>query len=544
MPWPLSQDYNEAIQSPDSSFADPELRGGQPVTNALGMPMPRSGNFADVYEFICASGAKWAIKCFTREVSGLQQRYSEISKHLMQAKLPFTVDFKYLEKGIRIHGQWYPVLKMQWVDGFLLNEFVRNNLDKPALLEELGKIWLRMARRLREADLAHADLQHGNILLVTGSQASSLAVKLIDYDGMWVPALANKKSGEVGHPAYQHPARLQQGTYSAEVDRVPLLVVACALRCLVVGGKSLWGRYDNGDNLLFRETDLKAPDKSPLFKELDGISDPQARTLVRELHDALQQKLEDVPVIDKLLPETKLPNVRVPANPTTAAKPGHPLATTGSSWDFDEASSPESKRREKVRRRGIPFWALVAGGGVVAVVFVSTLLLVFLWPDTLKPIAKGNQPGNREHIDKVADKGKDKDADKGKDADNGKDKDKVKPDMDGKPIEVKNENGKGVFQGKLLKTDPIYKGGKKHKMLLFQMEAGKTYQIDMTSNAFDSYLFLESPSGKYITEDDDSGGYPNARIIHKATDAGQYRIACTSFHPATGDFKVTICQTN
>jgi hypothetical protein len=48
MPWPLSQDYNEAIQSPDSSFADVELCGGQAVNNALGMPMPRSGNFADV----------------------------------------------------------------------------------------------------------------------------------------------------------------------------------------------------------------------------------------------------------------------------------------------------------------------------------------------------------------------------------------------------------------------------------------------------------------------------------------------------------------
>jgi hypothetical protein len=118
------------------------------------------------------------------------------------------------------------------------------------------------------------------------------------------------------------------------------------------------------------------------------------------------------------------------------------------------------------------------------------------------------------------------------------------PGDDGKPIEMKNENGKGVFQGKLLKTDPIDKGGKKHKMLLFQMEAGKTYQIDMTSNAFDSYLYLESPSGKYITEDDDGGGFPSARIIHKATDAGLYRIACTYFSPATGDFKVTIRQTD
>src|SRR4051812_33378973 len=112
MPWPQSQDYNEAIQSPDSSFADPELRAGQAVTNALGMPLPRSGNFADVYEFVGGSGAKWAVKCFTREVAGLRERYAEISKHLAQAGLPFTVDFVYLDKGIRVRGQWYPVLKM------------------------------------------------------------------------------------------------------------------------------------------------------------------------------------------------------------------------------------------------------------------------------------------------------------------------------------------------------------------------------------------------------------------------------------------------
>src|SRR5438128_635398 len=131
MPWPLSQDYNEAIQNPGSSFADPELRGGRAVTNALGIPLPRSGNFADVYQFIGASGATWAVKCFTREVSGLQERYCEINKCLFHAKLPFTIDFDYLGRGMRIGGQCYPVLKMQWVEGFLLNEFVRNNLDKP-----------------------------------------------------------------------------------------------------------------------------------------------------------------------------------------------------------------------------------------------------------------------------------------------------------------------------------------------------------------------------------------------------------------------------
>ncbi len=191
MPWPLSQDYNEAIQDPQTCCADPELRGGQPVTNALGMPMPRSGNFADVYEFIGASGAKWAIKCFTRAVPGLRERYTEISKHLIHAKLPFTVDFEFLQRGIRIRGDWYPALKMQWVEGFLLNEFVRNNLDNPAALEGLGKIWLRMAKHLRDANMAHADLQHGNVILVPGKSAGHLSVKLIDYDGMWVPGQAD-----------------------------------------------------------------------------------------------------------------------------------------------------------------------------------------------------------------------------------------------------------------------------------------------------------------------------------------------------------------
>ena len=40
MAWPQSQDYNEALQNPQTSFGDAELRGGQAATNAMGMPMP------------------------------------------------------------------------------------------------------------------------------------------------------------------------------------------------------------------------------------------------------------------------------------------------------------------------------------------------------------------------------------------------------------------------------------------------------------------------------------------------------------------------
>ena len=93
MAWPLPQDYNEAVQGPRASFSDPDLRGGGPVLNALGIPIPCSGNFADVYEVRSPPGGRWAVKCFTREVPGLRERYAAISRHLQGVRLPFVVDF-------------------------------------------------------------------------------------------------------------------------------------------------------------------------------------------------------------------------------------------------------------------------------------------------------------------------------------------------------------------------------------------------------------------------------------------------------------------
>jgi regulation of enolase protein 1 (concanavalin A-like superfamily) len=360
MSWPLSQDYNEAIQDPRSSFSDAELQAGEAVGNALGIPLPRSGNFADVYEVRCPSGARWAVKCFTREVHGLRERYGEISKYLRQANLPFTVEFQYLEQGIRVRGQWFPILKMQWVEGFVLNEFVRDNLDKKPILHSLGQIWLRMARRLRDAKLAHGDLQHGNVMFVPGSNANSLAVKLIDYDGMCVPSLAGKNSGEVGHPAYQHPERLRTGFYGQEVDRFSLLSIATALRCLAVGGRSLWQRYDNGDNLLFRQADLQSPAESPLFQELLAIGDSQAQRLVTELYRACQGPLAAVPWVTDLAPREK----HAAKVTLTAAAPATTVQVPD--WDFSDADSGTPLIRKRRPAAGVPLALWGALGGMAA----------------------------------------------------------------------------------------------------------------------------------------------------------------------------------
>src|SRR5208283_5129271 len=102
--------------------------------------------------------------------------------YLKELQLPFMVEFQFLEQGIRIRNQWYPVLKMHWVEGFTLNGFVKEHLDKPQVLQTLCQIWVKLALRMRQASLAHCDLQHGNVLLVPGKQAGTLSVRLVDYD--------------------------------------------------------------------------------------------------------------------------------------------------------------------------------------------------------------------------------------------------------------------------------------------------------------------------------------------------------------------------
>jgi hypothetical protein len=303
MSWPSATDYNAAVQNPQVCFRDADLRAGQAVGDLFGLPRPHSGNFADVYQVRGADGQGWAVKCFTRPVSGLRQRYQAISDHLRHAQRAFMVDFRYLEEGICVRGQWYPVVKMRWVEGFTLNAFVREQLDRPAVLDRLAHLWARLAQELRDAGMAHGDLQHGNVLLVPGSKRESLALRLIDYDGMWVPALSGTPSGEVGHPNYQHPQRLREGAYDPEVDHFPHLLIYTALRCLRVGGPALWERYDSGDNLLFREEDFRRPAHSRLLRELWALDDRDAQALVGHLLLASRGPLLVVPSLDELVDE-------------------------------------------------------------------------------------------------------------------------------------------------------------------------------------------------------------------------------------------------
>jgi WD40 repeat protein len=413
MPWPHSQDYNEAIQNPATSFSDAELRQGHVVTNAQGLPMPCSGNFADVYQMRCPDGSRWAVKCFTRGNVGLRERYQEISAWLRKVKLPFTVDFSYLEQGIRVAGKWHPVLKMQWVEGLTLNQFVAQNLDKPAMLEALVQIWGKMAKYLRAAEVGHCDLQHGNVLLVRGT-GGALALKLIDYDGIWIPPLTMVKSGEVGHPSYQHPQRLREGTYNIDVDRFPLLLVATALRALKAKGRALWEKYDNGDNILFKETDLLDPNQSALVQELLNLGDPPTTALLIPLLKSLRHGLESAPLLEEIMPgarpapapalsprSTPGPTQHATLSTVLSAARIAPAPTLGQdAQDFGKAVPAASDSPVPfpivATIKSVPVWAFAA---------TITLLVVLSGAVTVFVAVKGNNPPKSALVPSLANNG-------------------------------------------------------------------------------------------------------------------------------------------
>jgi len=62
-----------------------------------------------------------------------------------------------------------------------------------------------------------------------------------------------------------------------------------------------------------------------------------------------------------------------------------------------------------------------------------------------------------------------------------------------------------------------------------KLQKDVTYLIEMDSTDIDSYLILEDAAGKKLAEDDDGGGFPNARIEFRAPADGVYRIIATTF---------------
>ncbi len=290
MYWPSAQDYNEAIQSPSICFSDEELKRGSIDVTVLGLPKVMSGAFASVYKII-SDTTPWAVRCFLNSRADQQNRYRAISDFVIFDDLDCTVPFYYVEEGIRVKGKWYPILKMQWVEGLTLDRFIEHHFRTPQHIAELQRQFGEMALDLLRAGIAHGDLQHGNIIVTPEG------LRLVDYDAFYVPALEGWSSPEVGHPNFQHPGRAASH-FNSDVDNFSVWLIHLSLLAISIDPE-LYRLVDGGDDcILFKHIDLKSPGKSPLFQlllEHPSIELRQAATLILRF---LAQAPESVPRLD------------------------------------------------------------------------------------------------------------------------------------------------------------------------------------------------------------------------------------------------------
>jgi hypothetical protein len=76
----------------------------------------------------------------------------------------------------------------------------------------------------------------------------------------------------------------------------------------------------------------------------------------------------------------------------------------------------------------------------------------------------------------------------------------------------------------------------------FDGAPGRRATIDLTSDDFDTYLVLTSPSGT-VQENDDLDSLYHSQIIADLSDTGTYRVQVTSYAESeTGDYRLTIAQ--
>ena len=292
--YPTPSAYQEAVQFPDSAFLDETLQDATPRTNVLGLPQPISGAFAVVFPMTDARNQRWAAKCFLTDVPDQQARYEAIAAHLSKHDPPALIAFDYQQPGIRVEGEAFPLLKMEWVEGTALNTWVRTHRDDPEALQSLATAWADLLAGLEAARIAHGDLQHGNILVVDTD--SGPALRLVDYDTMYVPALDGRASPEVGHRNYQHPDRTERD-FGPALDRFAGLVIYTAIQATRIR-PALWDRFDTGENLLFRDSDFYDPEQSPLVQVL---RDTEAiAPLITHLETACYQSPEQVPTLARV----------------------------------------------------------------------------------------------------------------------------------------------------------------------------------------------------------------------------------------------------
>ena len=132
----------------------------------------------------------------------------------------------------------------------------------------------KMAVWLRSQPFAHGDIKPDNIMV-----RSDGTLTLVDYDGMFVPAMKGQKSPTIGTKDFSHPLRTIDD-FDETIDDFALASMALSLKAISLN-PSLLDEYGASDRLLFSAADYLDLSKSKTMTALQGLlADEETKTLL------------------------------------------------------------------------------------------------------------------------------------------------------------------------------------------------------------------------------------------------------------------------
>jgi serine/threonine protein kinase len=278
-------------------------------------------------------------------VPDIRLKYSQISKCIKQLRSPFFETFEYIDSGIRVSGREQPIIKMGWVKGETLGTWIENNHKNRSRIQSLAKSFREAVSFLSANGVAHGDLQHGNLIIDANG-----AVKLIDYDGMFVPGMAQGNGHEIGHPNFQHPERSAKH-FGPSTDRFSAIAIYLALE-IIEELPNLADKYFNGDNILFTKSDFDDPSSSPIFRELVASS-PNLRAKAENFISCCSAPIAQTPSLEDFIAGRNIPAIKVQrvvaSQPIPVApQPQRPQSARNNQYPIIDAS----QRTEILKRDG------------------------------------------------------------------------------------------------------------------------------------------------------------------------------------------------
>ena len=277
MQYPLISEYLVAIRDAHDNLD--KLSHLVPVMDKYGEPYRSSGAFAVVFKMKDEQTGKcYALKCFTEEQEGRAEAYRQIAEEFEFVDSPYITSVKYLEKEIFVdsncENEEFPVLLMDWIEGETMETYVAANYTDNHAMAMLCYRFCKMAAWLRSQSFAHGDIKPDNIMVRPDG-----TLTLVDYDGMFVPAMKGQKSPTIGTKDFSHPLRTIDD-FDETIDDFALASIALSLKAISLN-PSLLQTYGASDRLLFSAADYLDLSKSNTFAALQGLlADEEARTLM------------------------------------------------------------------------------------------------------------------------------------------------------------------------------------------------------------------------------------------------------------------------